>query len=533
MDEEIRMEILKKILPVIVLPMIVKVLGPIKKIYQKFSAKFANDSHEYDKYYKERHGKIKVFCVGMREPIPLDDVYVAVRFIDPQRASKYRSIENIKKISHARYEPIIPLDPSEPQDGMQVANDKQCLMVLGGPGVGKSTFLRKVGLEALKGKEGKFKHECTPVFLELKRCTEDSIDIEALIVDEFKTCGYPRPEEMTKTALKSGKLLVLFDGLDEVPTAKVNNVIRKIEDFVDQYSQNRFIASCRAAAYTRNFKQSTDVRIAEFDDSQVEAYINNWFASTSDPQQCQLDEEMKTAEQCWQALNEYQHEATKELTRNPLLLTLLCMVYDDLGNFPENRVDLYEKVLNIVLKEWEAEKGAPRDSSVDQYLDILTEKRLLYEIAAKNLEANRLFFTENELVDQIKEFGEGSANTLPTSDASKILEAIVVKQGLFVERVSGVYSFSHLTFQEYLTANYIVRDTRSIQGLVAAHLHHEEWQEVFLLTAELRRSRHSSIPEADNLLVEMTAEAAKLINTDRLKALFRWAKRITYYKHLR
>ena len=56
----------------------------------------------------------------------------------------------------------------------RLANNKQYLMVLGGPGVGKSTFLRKVGLEALKKKEGNFAHECIPVFIELKRFTENT-----------------------------------------------------------------------------------------------------------------------------------------------------------------------------------------------------------------------------------------------------------------------------------------------------------------------------------------------------------------------
>ena len=55
----------------------------------------------------------------------------------------------------------------------RVANDEQYLMLLGVPGVGKSTFLRKVGLEALKGKDGNFKHQCIPVFLELKRFNKD------------------------------------------------------------------------------------------------------------------------------------------------------------------------------------------------------------------------------------------------------------------------------------------------------------------------------------------------------------------------
>ena len=456
----------------------------------------------------------------MREPISLDDVYVAVQFLEEESASKYRSPEDIEKAFRERNQSHWILSPDERKDGTQIANEKQYLMLLGAPGIGKSTFLRKVGLEALKGRKGKFAHECIPVFLELKRFTKDQIDIEALIAQEFKICSYPYPEEMAKTALESGKLLILFDGLDEVPTANVDNVVLKIGDFVDQYSQNRFIASCRIAAYTGGFTRFTEVEMADFDDARIKAYINNWFESTSDLHRRQLDEEMKTAERCWEALNEEEHEATKELARNPLLLALLCMVYDNSQNFPRNRADLYEKALHIFLEEWAAEKRIRRDPSVSQYLDISDEKRMLSEIAAKNFEENRLFFSRNELINQIKEFGKGSANTPPTFNAPKILETIVVEQGLFVERVNRFYSFSHLTFQEYLTANYFVGDAWSIEGLVKKHLHDEQWREVFLLTAGLMR-------EADNLLVEMEDEASKYINTPSLKALLRWAERIT------
>ena len=131
------------------------------------------------------------------------------------------------------------------------------------------------------------------MFLELKRFTEAQIDIETLIAREFEICGYPHPELMTDAALKSGKLLILFDGLDEVPTSNVDNVIRKIGDFVDQHSQNRFIASCRTAEYKGGLTRFTEVEMAEFDDVQIDAYIKNWFDSTPDQYRRQLDEEMK------------------------------------------------------------------------------------------------------------------------------------------------------------------------------------------------------------------------------------------------
>ena len=496
-----------------------KVCESTEKKHHELKAGIENASHEYNKNYRERHGQVKVFCVGMRQPIPLDNVYVGVQFLDQHTASRYKSPEEIEQEFRERRWRHFALTSDERQDGTQVANDKQYLMLLGGPGVGKSTFLRKVGLEALKGKDGSLTHECLPVFLELKRFTEDQIDIEALISKEFEICGYPYPERMTNTALKVGKLLILFDGLDEVPTANVDNVVRKIGDFVDQYRQNRFIASCRTAVYKGGFTRFTEVEMADFDDSQIETYIKNWFDSTPHQYRYQLDKEMKTAEQCWKALNTIGHHATKELARNPLLLTLLCMVYDNSQNFPQNRADLYEKALSIFLEEWTAEKRIRREESISQYLDIAAEKRMLSEIAAKNFEVDRLFFGEDEILAQIREFGKGNANTPRTFNASKILETILVDQGLFVERVRGSYSFSHLTFQEYLTANYIVRDTRSIRGLVKKHLHNDQWHEVFLLTSGLMH-------EADDLLTAMEAEADKLINTD-LKPLFGWAEQIT------
>ena len=157
-----------------------------------------------------------------------------------------------------------------------------------------------------------------------------------------------------------------------------------------------------------------------------------------------------------------------------------------------------------------AEKRVRPKESISQYLDISAEKRMLSEIAAKNFEKNHLFFSKDELIDQIQKFGDGNANTPPAFNASKILETILVDQGLFVERVSGSYSFSHLTFQEYLTANYVVRDTRSIRGLVSEHLHDKQWREVFLLTA-------GRMHAADDLLIAMEAEATKCINTEGLK----------------
>ena len=391
-------------------------------------------------------------------------------------------------------------------------------MVLGCLGLGKSTFLRKIGFEASKGKDGNFKHECIPVFLELREYPRDSIDVKALIIQEFKICGYPDPKRNAIMALESGNLLILLDGLDEIPTTDVDKVVRMIWDFVDQYRQNRFIISCRKIMNLGGFTLFTNVEMANFDDSQVEGYIRNWFAST--PDQHELDEGVRIAEQCWEALNAEEHQTIKALAHNPLLLAMLCLIYDDGQGFPKNQTDLYGRAFNIFLKKWTIEKLIRQGSLVSEYLDITTLKRMSSEIALRNFKADRFLFSRAELVNQIQEFCPEYANTSLTFDVSEILDPVLVDQGLFVERIKNFYSFPHSTFQEYLAANYFVEGTGSIQVLVTEYLHDKRWQEVFLFTAKL-------MPEADSLLLEMETEASKSINTDGLKTLFRWAKRVT------
>ena len=267
-------------------------------------------------------------------------------------------------------------------------------MVLGAPGAGKSTFLRKIGLDALKGKAQGYEHNCIPVFLELKRFTESEIDIKQIIIQEFKTCGFPKAEQIATKALDQGKLLILLDGLDEVPTKNLNVVIDTIQDFVDSNDQNRFIVSCRTAFYKTSFTRFTDVEMADFDDHQIEQYINNWFKS-------ERDREEQTAANCWSLLQQSEYKAAKELARTPLLLTFLCLVYDKSETFPNNRSILYRKALQILLEEWAAEKRIRRDK-IYQGLNTDLEEILLAKIAYQGFEKDKLFYNKQGLIEQRK-----------------------------------------------------------------------------------------------------------------------------------
>ncbi|MBD2176028.1 NACHT domain-containing protein [Pseudanabaena sp. FACHB-1998] len=466
---------------------------------------------KYIENYTERHGVLKV--LGMREPVKLDEVFTTVQLLGEDEVQQFATIDDLEKLYREAGQRLLRYRSKERQDGIAFASQKQFLMVLGAPGAGKSTFLRKIGLESFKGKKGNFKHQAIPVLLELKKFTESKIDLKALIEAEFTTCGFPKPKQFTESALDQGKLLILLDGLDEVPSANVNSVIDAIQDFVDRYDKNRYIASCRTAAYRYNFKRFSDVILSEFDDEQIQQFINNWFRSEEDKQ-------AGTAALCWELLKRAENKPAKELAHSPILLTFLCLTYDKSQTFANNRSGLYKKALRILLEEWAAEKRIMRQA-IYEGLSVELEEVLLSKIACEGFEADRLFIPQTQLVERIKEFLSSNLNAPKQLSGEQVLEAIAIQQGILVERVEDVYSFSHLTLQEYLTARYIYAHGQ-ISQMVEKYLIDDRWREVFLLTSGLMVERGS-----DELLLEMHKVAKHYARHPKVKALLQWADQVT------
>ncbi len=461
--------------------------GAISWVGQAIDGRFQeliyNWSKRYVENYAKRHGILKV--LGMSEPVDLDSIYTKVCLLSDRDVYQFASVDGLE----AAFRETRKFRQSKNEEkpiGLDVANEEQYLMVLGAPGAGKSTLLRKIGLEALKGKNGDYQHQRIPVFLELKRFNQADIDIVSVIAKEFEICKHPHPREYAEAALDDGKLVILFDGLDEVPTEFQNGVINAIEDFVDQYDKNRFVASCRVAAYNKKFRQFRDVAIADFDDSQIEQFIQNWFRA-------EQDQEMATGQKCWALLKSDKHRGAKELARTPLLLTFLCFVYDRSQTFPKNRSQLYNKALRILLEEWAASKRLSQEIVIYEGLHTALEEELLADIAYWGFEQDKLFFQKWELVEEIQTFLAENLNAPKSLNGEAVLNAIAVQQGIFVERAVDIYSFSHLTLQEYLTAKYIVNN-QLIEQSVEKHITDSRWKEVFILVAGLAKGRAGADP---------------------------------------
>ena len=463
-------------------------------------------TNQYVQTYTERHGHVQV--LGMSKPIPLDDIYSGARLLDTEAIKFYASQADLEKTYRNKGQRRFRNYSSPKRNGIEIAKGNNRLMVLGDPGIGKSTFLRKVGLEALKGMSGDYQLPYIPVFLELKRFRSAEVDLQASIAAEFKICGFPSAEGFTENALNKGQLLLLFDGLDEVPADNLDTVIESIQDLVDRYSDNRFVASCRIAAYHTYFKRVSTVAISEFDDDQIERFIHNWFSSG-------LDRENQIAEQCWERLQQPEHKGAKELAHSPLLLTFICLVYNKSLTVPSSRTTLYGRALDILLEEWATEKRIGRGEIYDGF-HLELEKELLAKIAYEGLENNQLFFSKEQLIKFISEFLGDTLDAPKNLNASAVLNAIEVQQGILVERATNVYSFSHLTLQEFLAAKFIV--AWNIQeDLIKLRVQDDRWREVFFLVTGLMGRA------AIGFLQQLEKQTQSLSEHPKLKGLLAWA----------
>ncbi|MEO1209351.1 MAG: NACHT domain-containing protein [Cyanobacteria bacterium J06638_20] len=497
------------------------VVDDIKKTYSKVEAinRLIEASQQYEQRYAKRHGQIKIMPGLMKEPVPLESVYTAVKLLDDWDKRYFRTEQDLEDAYREAGRRNFQIGSDKRQDGMGIASQERFLMVLGGPGIGKSTFLRKIGAETLK-KDGQIGQGLIPVLIELKTLKEEDINLATVIANEFDICGFPAATAFTDKALEQGKLMILLDGLDEVPSQNFNPVIECIEDFVDRYDRNHFVASCRIAAYHSSFKRFTDVTIAEFDDDQIHQFIQHWFSS-------ELDQQEQTADQYWELLSSYDHKATKELAQTPLLLTFLCLVYDREQTFPQTRSTLYGDALNILLKDWAAQKRLERDPIYKGFHPEL-EKELLAEVAYISFWENQLFFSKVDITDRISAFLSDTLDAPKHLDGEAVLKAIEVQQGILVERATNTYSFSLLTIQEYLTALHISNDWDTLANdMVEQYACDERWREVFLLTAGLLQKGRQKTLWAK---LEQTA-LAKAMTTSKVKALVEWANQLTDTQH--
>ena len=199
--------------------------------------------------------------------------------------------------------------------------------IFGEAGSGKTTLVRWLE-QGLWSRGNRFAVRCELRIISRQDTLPNMLDL----VDQ----SIPRDSAGTlsksdfKQWLDEGRMLIIFDGFDEVSQpirTKVANWIKA--SFIGIDANNSFIITSRPLTTSqlddREWKGCSSVKVRGFDKGRVVEYIKKWQQHMLTPQEMeQLKEDGKPDALADMFTNA---ETIKELTANPLLLSTLMMVH--------------------------------------------------------------------------------------------------------------------------------------------------------------------------------------------------------------
>ena len=361
------------------------------------------------------------------------------------------------------------------------------VLIEGDPGMGKSTYCQKLAYDwATKQKELDPSFPDIEVLLLLK-CHEvrssiwKAIDDQILPVeidDEAKECFFKFVCE------NQSKVLLVLDGLDEMDSTEM----KRIYDLVE----GKELSGCHVILTSRHevgrkLRRYCDTlwEIVGFTKKDAKRFIRRYFKNINREDLLEnLVEKIRYSDEL------------RNLSRNPLNVTLLCVLCEDLeGVFPTSRTELYTEIVLCVLRRYEKKQGL--SSKTEDVMSIYRDDlRHLGRVALHSLRKGELYFEEHE---------SGSASIVLSKFGFLSLQASGCKRKALVR-----YAFLHKSFQEFFSGFYLACQIID-GGIDCVSVVKDELKEVVLFMIGILGSTSK---EAAESVIKIMAENINSVDCD-------------------
>ncbi len=457
----------------------------------QFEARYLEWLIEENRYLKVRGIRTRS-TVGVK----LEQVYISLQLVDPT-VPQFETFDELERylLKGGKYTKGKGprLKSSEPErvlmgEAMKLFGER--LVILGGPGTGKTTLLSYLALKFAQAQTGEtldLEESRLPILLPLRDLVQKDQSLVAASLAGL--CAAPEiapkcPRDFFTKRLEAGQCIVLLDGMDEVTNeAERHRIAEQIEDFVNTYPNNRFIVTSRPAGYRgvalAGFGQ---LNVCDFSDEDVEAFARHWSlavelaareTNTEIAQAAARRQAERNAEDLINAIQA--HPRVRQLTINPLLLTIVAMVHRYRAKLPNRRAELYDECVQVLLGYWDEAKR------IAGQLDPARKRRVLEPLAfkmhAQGFRDLPQAEVERAIAEALPSIGEEAGQ------AGEFLKDVRERSGLLMERGLGIYGFTHLTFQEYLAASHLLDRQEEGREFLIERRRDPWWREVLLLYA--------------------------------------------------
>lgn len=330
------------------------------------------------------------------------------------------------------------------------------LVVLGGPGTGKTTLLQSLISErtqhALVDLTAPF-----PILLSLPDLARSGKILQEYLVRLTKEVGLSEHStDLLWRTIEEGRAFVCLDSLDEVTPRERPEMIRLINELAARPG-NTWVVGSRFTEYKGGqFKRG---QFAEWELLPLDHDMRQQLALRLLPELNRLlprTDALAVSEPAVliQRLEYHPHAAA--WGENPLLFSLAATVFTRTGALPTGLATLYQQVIEAILEMREP--------------DPTRRKMLQRAVAGLALELYRIkgrTFTRDDIVTLMPSVRERQHENWPTEE----MVNRIVASGLLDVVAQETYGFRHQTFQEYLAAVELAQRQVSQQQ----EIHEEGW----------------------------------------------------------
>jgi formylglycine-generating enzyme required for sulfatase activity/predicted MPP superfamily phosphohydrolase/energy-coupling factor transporter ATP-binding protein EcfA2 len=438
---------------------------------------------KYRDWLKEFHSTIAVEKLDPHARainIPLPQVYIRLEAVNPfykpqddeDRDEKRRKgggekIPGIKKGKEGKEPEYIDIEA--------LLGRVNCVLLRGTAGMGKTTLVKHLAYTISDGSGHPSLNGYLPVLVLLKDLwplfkREIGLTFESLLETYCKDRLPGLPMEIIKDYLDQDRALFLLDGLDEVPEHLRAPLMDTIATFRFENKDNRFLLTGRPhgiAGRATEVLGSYIHDIEPLDREKANRFISDWFRAVSARATGLAD---MTADDMISEIALHEHVSI--FTQNPLLLTAVCILYQDNKRIPDQRAELYRRIVdNLLHRRFTDPLDPGKVGKIGEYLMILA-----YHLQEQNLKKIEQCEAK-DLLRRVFSKEQGETEVQYNTRMDHLFEQVEPHCGLLKRLDCGEVEFFHLSFQEFLSARYMINCGIDIRGF----LDKGWWEETILL----------------------------------------------------
>ncbi|MFB9834038.1 NACHT N-terminal Helical domain 1-containing protein [Actinoallomurus acaciae] len=389
-------------------------------------------------------------------------------------------------------------DPGEATLRVEAALARDPLtLIRGEAGSGKSTLLRWLAISAARGTfTGDLAgwNGYVPFLIRLRSHTGRALPPpERFLEGVADTIAGLMPAGWVHRRLQDGRVLLMVDGVDELPGAQRRAVRPWLAGLIAEYPGLRVVVTSRPAAAGSDWLAAegfTTALLERMTPADIKELIRHWHDAVRDAGDLPCTPEQLPGFEAALLARMESAPHLRALAGSPLLAAMLCALnLDREKQLPRDRMGLYAAALELLLERRDVERQIQSDDGIT--LERAQKLRILQELAWRLSITGR---TELPRDAVIRWTGERLA-AMPSApgDAEAVLEHLLERSGVLREPVPGRIDFVHRTVQEYLTAKQFA-DDGDLEPLIA-QAHKDQWRETIIMAAG-----HANAPQRSELL---------------------------------